>query len=94
MKNTVNKMENILEGIKIRLEDAEELISALEDGNGKHSNEQQKGKRTKRNKKRLRNLCNSMKHPNICNIGVSEGKKRGKGVENLFEEIIAENCPK
>lgn len=35
--NTVNKMENILEGIKSRLEDAEELVSALEDRNGKHS---------------------------------------------------------
>ena len=30
---------------------------------------------------------------NIYIIGVPEGEERGKGVENLFKEIMAENFP-
>ena len=30
---------------------------------------------------------------NICIIGVPEGEKREKGLEKIFEEIIAENFP-
>ena len=36
-------------------------------------------------------LWDNIKHTNICVIGVPEGEERDKGVENLFEEIIAEN---
>ena len=40
----------------------------------------------------LRNLWDNIKHTNICIIGVWE-KDRGKGAENLFEEIVTENVP-
>jgi len=35
---------------------------------------------------RLRELSDSIKHNNICTVGVPE-----EGAEGLFEEIIAEN---
>jgi hypothetical protein len=50
-----------------------------------------KEKRMKWNKGSLRDHWNNFKCDNICIIGVSEGKKKKKGLEKLFEEIIAEN---
>ena len=39
----------------------------------------------------FRELSNSTKQTNICIIGVPEEEKWGKGEEDLFEQIIAEN---
>ena len=39
-------------------------------------------------KNRLRELSDSIKHSNICIIEVPEKEERGKGAENLFEEIM------
>ena len=37
----------------------------------------------------------NIKHMNICLIGVPEGEEREKrGVENEFDEVMAENFPK
>ena len=36
---------------------------------------------------------NDIKHYNICITEIPESKEREKGVENLFEEIIAETLP-
>ena len=47
----------------------------------------------KRNEDSLRDLWDSIKHNNICIIGVPEGKEREKVAENIFEDIIAENFP-
>ena len=44
-------------------------------------------------KNSLRDLWDSIKHTNICIIGVPEGEERDKGAENLHEEIIAEKFP-
>ena len=48
-------------------------------------------KRITQNKDRLRKLSDSIKHNNIYIIGVPGEEERGKGEENLFEDIIAEN---
>ena len=45
----------------------------------------------KRNEDCLWDLWDSIKHTNICFIGVPEGEEREKGPEKIFEEIIAEN---
>ena len=39
-------------------------------------------------------LCDQSKRNNIRIIGVSEEEEREKGIESVFEEIIAENFPK
>ena len=41
----------------------------------------------------LRELSDSIKHNNIHIIGVPEEEGKEKGVEGLFEQIIAENFP-
>ena len=51
-------------------------------------------KRISRNERILRELCDQSKGNNIRIIGVSEEEERGKGIESVFEEIIAENFPK
>ena len=50
----------------------------------------------KKNKKKwgqFRDLWDNIKCTNVCTIGVQKGEEREKGVENIVEEIIAENLP-
>ena len=47
----------------------------------------------KRTEESLREFWDSIKHTNICIIGVSEEEEREKWSEKIFEEIIAENFP-
>ena len=51
--------------------------------------EQNKGKRTKRNEDSVTDLWENIKHTNICVIGVPREKEKGKGLQKIFEEIIA-----
>ena len=39
----------------------------------------------------MRELCDQSKWNNIRIIGLPEDKEREKGIENVFEEVIAEN---
>ena len=60
------------------------------------SEEQNKVKRMKRTEDSLRDLCDNIKRTNIQIIRVpeeEEEKKKNKGYENIFEEIIFENFP-
>ena len=50
-------------------------------------------KRLKRIEDSLRKLCDNFKCTNICIIGVPEGGERKKGLEKIFEDIIAEIFP-
>jgi hypothetical protein len=34
------------------------------------------------------------KRSNMCVIGISEGKEKVKGIEDIFEVLMAENFPK
>ena len=53
--------------------------------------EQKREKRIMETMNRIRKLSDSIKHNNIYIIGVPGEEERGKGEENLFEDIIAEN---
>ena len=55
--------------------------------------EQQEEKGMKKKKDSLRDLWDTIKQTNIQMIGVTEGEERGKGVESLFRELMAENFP-
>ena len=85
-------MNNTLEGIN-RITEAEEWINDLENRMVEiTATEQNIEKRMKkRNEDCLWDLWDSIKHTNICFIGVPEGEEREKGPEKIFEEIIAEN---
>ena len=87
-------MKTTLEGISIRITEAEERISDLEDRMMEFTaTEQNKEKRMKRNEDSQRDLWDNIKCSNIHIIGVPEGEEREKGPEKIFVEIIVENFP-
>ena len=94
MNNTINEILNSLEGINIRITEAKERISDLEDKIGEITTaEQNKEKRMKRIEDSLRDLWGNIKHTNIRIIGVPVEEEKKKGTEKIFEEIIVENFP-
>ena len=50
-------------------------------------------KTNKNNESSVRDLWNDIKCANLHITGVPEEGERGKGIENVFEEIMAENFP-
>ena len=55
--------------------------------------EQSIEKRMKRNEDSLRDFWDNIKSTNIYIIEVPEGEEREKGLDKIFEEIIAEKFP-
>ena len=51
----------------------------------------EKHEKKKIKKDNLRDLWSNIKNINICIIQAPEDKKKGKGPEKIFEEIIAKN---
>ena len=46
----------------------------------------------KKHESNIRDLWDNIKRANLHTIGIPEGKEE-KGIENIFEEIMAENFP-
>ena len=91
--NTITEIKNTLEGINSRISEADELISELEDKMVEITSEKQnKVKRMKGTDKSLRDLGTIPNAPTFELQG-SQKKKRKKGYEKIFEEIIVENFP-
>ena len=92
LKSTITEIKNMLEGINSRLDNTEERTSDLEDRIMEITQpEQQKEKQILKNGSNLRDLWENIKHTNIRIIEVPEGKGREKGIENVFDEIMAKN---
>ena len=94
-------MNNTLEGINSRITEAEGWISDLEDRmveiTACHRTEYRKKKKKQGSggggdEDSLKDLWDNIKCINICIIG-GPRKRRDKGSEKIFEEIIAENFP-
>ena len=47
----------------------------------------------KKHESNIKALWDNIKHADLCIIGLPEGKEEEKGIENIFEEIMAENFP-
>ena len=47
----------------------------------------------KKNENNIRDLWDNINHANLCIIGIPGGEEREQGMENTFEEIMAENFP-
>ena len=47
----------------------------------------------KKNESNRTDLWDNIKHANLHILGIPEGEEREKGIENVFEEIVAENFP-
>ena len=85
---------NTLERINIRIIEAKEWISDLEDRIVESTTtEQNIEKRMEKNEDSLRDVWENSKCTNICIIGVPEGGEREKRPEKIFEKMIAENFP-
>ena len=94
MNNTITEIKNTLERINSKITDAEEQISELEDRMVEITAvEQNKEKRTKRIVDSLRDLWDNIKPTSIQIIRGSKRRRKEKGSEKIFEEIIAENFP-
>ena len=55
--------------------------------------QQQTENQMKKHKSSIRDLRDNMKGANLHIIGIPEGEEKEKGIENTFEEIMAENVP-
>ena len=47
----------------------------------------------KKHESNRRDLWENIKQANLCIIGIPEGEEKEKEIENIFEEIMAENFP-
>ena len=54
---------------------------------------QQTENQMKKYKSNIRDLWDNMKQANLHMIRIPEGKEKEKGIENIFEEVTAENFP-
>ena len=55
---------------------------------------QQTENQMKKHESNIRDLWDNIKWANLHIIGIPEGKEKGeKGIENIFEEIMAGNFP-
>uniref|UniRef100_A0A8D0T0H1 L1 transposable element RRM domain-containing protein n=1 Tax=Sus scrofa TaxID=9823 RepID=A0A8D0T0H1_PIG len=54
---------------------------------------QQTENQMKKHESNIRDLWDTIKQANLCIIGIPEREEKGKGIENIFEEIMSENLP-
>ena len=92
LENSFSGLQTELKAIKNRMNNAEEWISDMED---RIMEITQSGQQTEKNKrKNIEDLWDNIKWANLHIIGIPEGKEKGeKGIENIFEEIMAGNFP-
>ena len=76
------------------MSNAEEQISNLEDRIMEitHSGQQTEDQ-MKKHESNVRDLWDNIKWANLHIIGIPVGEEKEKGVENILEEIMAENLP-
>ena len=93
--NTITEIKNTLEVINSRISEAEERISELEDKTVEITPEEQnKAKRMKITEDSFRDVWDNIKCTNIRFIQSQKQKRKKKrGYEKIFEEIIVENFP-
>ena len=88
MNNTINEIKNSLEGLSSRITEAEEQVSDLEDKIVEITTaEQNKEKRMKRTEDSLRDLWDNIKSTKIRIIGVSEKKRKRKGLRKYLKRL-------
>ena len=94
MKNTISELKNTVEGMKSRLDEAEDWFSELQDKVEKNTQKQQEmEKRLRKNEEAIREMQDNRKRNNIPIIGIPEGEEEEQGIENLFEKVMMENFP-
>ena len=67
------------------------MIWKIEYWKSYNKNSRQKPKLKKENC--VRNLWDNIKHVNLHIVGIPKGEEKEEGIENEFDEIMAENFP-
>ena len=76
------------------MNNAEEQISDMEDRMVEITQSgQQTGNQMKKHESNIRDLWDNIKQANLHIVGIPEGKEKEQAIENIFEEIMAENFP-
>ena len=92
IKNAMNQMQSKLDALTARVNEAEERISELEDGMVEEKVKTETWlKKIQSQECRLREITDSMKGSNDRVIGIPEGVEKERGLEKIFEQIVAEN---
>ena len=87
-------MQSWMDATLARMRKAEQRISDIEGKLMDNSKAEKKSNtKAKEHITRMRELSDSLKRDNIWIIGVPEDEERKKGIEGLWEQIIAENFP-
>ena len=90
----ITEVKQSLEGFISRVDKMQEVIDGIETREQKRIEaDAKRDKRISRNETILRELCDQSKKNNIHIIGVPEEEEREKGIESVFEEIIARTSP-
>ena len=94
LENSFAEMQAELKALKSRMNNADEGISDLEYRIMEITQSgQQTENQMKKHESNIRDLWDNIKRANLCIIGIPEGEEKEKGIENIFEEIMAENFP-
>ena len=94
LEHSFAEMQTELGAVKTRMNNAEERISDMEDRIMEITQSgQQTENRIKKLESNIRDLWDNIKRANLRIIGIPEGVEKDKGMENIFEEIIAGNFP-
>ena len=94
LEHSFAEMQTELRAVKTRMNNAEEQISDVEDRIMEITQScQQTESLMEKHENNIRYLWDNIKWANLHIIGIPEGVEKGKGMENIFEEIIAGNFP-
>ena len=83
-----------MEALTVRLNEAEERISDIEDQMTENKKaEQKRDKQLLDHEGRIREISDTIRGNNIRIIGIPEEEERERGAEGILERIIVENFP-
>ena len=89
LKNAVHAMQSKLDALTARVNEAEKIISDLEDGLMERKEiEENREKQPTTHEERLREFNDTLERTNIRIIRTKKG-----GLEGIFDQIMAENSP-
>ena len=94
IKNAMNQIQSKLDALTARVNEAEERISELEAGMVEEKAKMETWlKKIQSQECRLLEITDSMKYSNVRIIGILEGVEKERGLEEILEQIVAENFP-
>ena len=90
----MNQLQSKLDALMVRVNEAEERISELEDRMVEEKVKMETWlKKIQSQECRLREITDSMKRSNVRIIGIPKGVEKERGLAEICEQSVAENLP-